>query len=558
MSIFFPLRRFQVRLSLSASLVAKADFIKESMPNLRKGEQFPESFKGTAHPNFREGSEPWLRFKRPYVTIPPFRPDGEKESTLKYQAIIGMEVHVQLQTRSKMFCSCDANVFAEPPNSHVCPVCLGMPGVLPVINRRAVELAIMTGLAINCQIAEYSVFARKNYHYPDLPKGYQISQYELPLCQDGWIDIEVDDQPRRIGIIRAHLEEDTGKLFHAGDVSRIDYNRSGIPLLEIVTRPDIRSAEEARQYLVKLRTILRYLGVSSGDMEKGAMRCEPNVSLRPLGSDELGTKVEVKNLNSIRVVKQALEYEIQRQAKVLQSGGRVEQVTMGWDESQGVTVVQRTKEYSKDYRYFPEPDLPPLEIGREWVAEIRSQLPELPDARRDRFVRDYGLSPYDASVLTADRAVADYFEACVATYPQAKIAANWIVGDLFRRMNETGKDIEAVPITPQGLAELLTLVENKTINLPTAREVFGIMFDTGQAAREIVTSRGLAQITDESALAGAVDRVLADHPDAVQQYLAGKVTVVQFLIGQVMRATRGQADPQAVKRLLQERLDALR
>jgi aspartyl-tRNA(Asn)/glutamyl-tRNA(Gln) amidotransferase subunit B len=477
---------------------------------------------------------------------------------VKYEIVIGMEVHVQLQTKSKMFCACDANIFGESPNSHVCPVCMGMPGVLPVINRQAVEFAIMTGLALNCQVAEYSVFARKNYNYPDLPKGYQISQYELPLCYDGWIEVEVDGQSRRIGITRAHLEEDTGKLFHVGGDSLVDYNRSGIPLLEIVTEPEIRSAEEARQYLTKLRTILRYLDVSSGDMEKGAMRCEANVSLRPVGSDEFGTKVEVKNLNSIRAVKQALAYEIQRQANVLDAGGIVEHVTMGWDERRGVTVVQRSKEYADDYRYFPEPDLPPLEVSREWVEEIRTRLPELPDVKRDRFVRDYGLSRYDAGVLAADRSVAAYFEACVAAYPQAKTVANWIIGDLFRWMRESGTDIGAVRIAPQGLAELLALVEEKTINVSTARDVFGVMFDTGGSAGEIVAGRGLAQVSDSEALAEIVAQVLADNPDAVQQYLDGKETVAKFLMGQVMRVTRGRADPQVVRRLLQEQLQAMR
>jgi len=461
---------------------------------------------------------------------------------VKYETVIGMEIHVQLQTRSKMFCACDASVFGESPNSHVCPVCLGMPGVLPVINRQAVEFAIMTGLALNCQIAEYSVFARKNYNYPDLPKGYQISQYEQPLCYDGWIDVKVDGQTHRIGINRAHLEEDTGKLFHVGGDSLVDYNRSGIPLLEIVTEPEIRSAEEARQYLTRLHTILRYLGVSSGDMEKGAMRCEPNVSLRSIGSEQFGTKVEVKNLNSIRAVKQALEYEVQRQARVLDAGGTVEQVTMGWDEHRGVTVVQRSKEYADDYRYFPEPDLPPLEVSREWVEEIRSRLPELPEA----------------DVLAADRTVAEYFEACVVIYPQAKAVANWVSGDLFRWMKESGTDIEAVRITPQGLAELLTLVGKGTINVSTAREVFGVMFETGESAGDIVAERGLAQISDTEALAEVVDQVLANSADAVQQYLDGKKAIAQFLMGQVMRATRGKADPQVVKRLLQERLDVLR
>ena len=477
---------------------------------------------------------------------------------MKYEAVIGMEVHVQLQTKSKMFCTCDASIFGEPPNSHVCPVCMGMPGSLPVINRQAVEFAIMTGLALNCRVAEYSVFARKNYSYPDLPKGYQISQYELPLCHDGWLEVKVDGQNRRIGITRAHLEEDAGKLFHVGGDSLVDYNRSGIPLLEIVTEPDIRSAKESRQYLIKLRTILRYLGVSTGDMEKGAMRCEPNVSLRPAGSDEFGTKVEVKNLNSFRAVKLALEYEILRQAEILDAGGIVGQVNMGWDERRGVTVVQRSKEYADDYRYFPEPDLPPLEVSRGWIEEIRARLPELPEAKRDRFVRDYGLSRFDAGVLAADRSVADYFEACVAAYPQAKTVTNWIIGDLFRRMKESGVDIDAVRITPQGLAELLTLLGKKTINTSTARDVFGVMFETGGSAGGVVAERGLAQISDAAALAEVVAQVLADNPAPVQQYLDGKETVAQFLMGQVMRATRGKADPQVVKRLLKEQLNALR
>lgn len=481
----------------------------------------------------------------------------EEERAVRYEAVIGIEAHVQLQTRSKMFCACNASVFGEPPNSHVCPVCLGIPGALPTVNRRAVEFAITTGLALNCQIAEFSVFARKNYHYPDLPKGYQISQYELPLCRDGWIDVEADGRIHRIGIARAHLEEDTGRLFHLRDTSLVDYNRSGVPLLEIVTGPDVRSAEEARQYLTRLRTILRYLGASSGDMEKGAMRCEANVSLRPAGSETLGVKVEVKNLNSIRSVKRALEYEILRQAQILDAGGAVAQVTMGWDEGRGVTVVQRSKEYADDYRYFPEPDLPPLAVSREWVADVRARLPELPEAKRNRFMRDYGLSGYDADTLTSDRAVADYFEACVAVYPRAKTVTNWIVGDLFRLMKEANTDVEAVRIAPRALAGLLALVEKKTIGVSTARGVFGVMFYTGRSAEEIVRDQGLAQIADEAALAEVVIQVLADNPGPVRQYLGGKETVLQFLVGQVMRATRGEADPQVVKRLLQERLAAM-
>ncbi|MFZ5915789.1 MAG: Asp-tRNA(Asn)/Glu-tRNA(Gln) amidotransferase subunit GatB [Chloroflexota bacterium] len=477
---------------------------------------------------------------------------------MKYEAVIGIEVHVQLQTHSKMFCACDASIFGRSPNTHVCPVCLGLPGVLPVINRQAVAYAIMTGLALNCHIAEYSVFARKNYHYPDLPKGYQISQYELPLCRDGWLEFQVEGQSQRVGITRAHLEEDTGRLAHSETGSLIDYNRAGIPLLEIVTGPDIRSGEAARQYLIKLRAILRYLGVSSGDMEKGAMRCEPNVSLRPLGSQTFGDKVEVKNLNSIRAVKLALDYEIQRQASILDSGGKVTQVTVGWDERRGITVVQRSKEHAEDYRYFPEPDLSPLQVSREWVAEIQAQQPELPDAKKARFVRQYGLTDYEAEVLVAEKAVARYFEDCAAAFPQPKIVANWIIGDIFCQMNQAGVEIDVLRISPQALAELLTLVEKKTITMSTAREILSLMFQSGTPPADIVAQRGLAQISDTDALATLVAETLRQQPDAVRQYLDGKTTILQFLMGQVMRASRGKANPQLVQQLLQEQLAAIR
>ena len=473
---------------------------------------------------------------------------------MNYEPVIGIEVHVELLTRSKMFCSCSAEFFGAEPNTLTCPVCTGMPGTLPVINRRAVEYTIMTGLALHCHINEISVFSRKNYFYPDLPKSYQISMYDFPLCEEGWLEIEVNDQLRRIRVRRVHLEEDTAKLFHVGNHALVDFNRSGVPLMEIVSEPDIRSPEEARQYLVKLRTILRYLGVSTADMEKGAMRCEANVSLRPVGSTEMGTKVEVKNLNSFRAVKLALEYEIRRQQEILEQGRSIEQVTMGWDEQRGVTVVQRTKEYAHDYRYFPEPDLPPLEISREWVEEIRSRLPELPDAKRDRFMRQYGLSRYDASVLVADRTIADFYESCVAVYPQAKKVANWITGELFRLMNETGTPVEAVKVTPSALAELLALVDDKTINISTAKVVFEEMFATGRGAKEIVEARGLAQIRDAAALAQVVDQVIAANPDQVAQYRGGKETLLRWFIGQVMRATRGKANPQLVEKLLRERL----
>jgi len=480
---------------------------------------------------------------------------------VEYEAVIGMEVHVQLLTKSKMFCRCSADYAGAPPNTLVCPVCLGMPGTLPVINRKAVEYTIMTALALNCEIAEFAKFDRKNYFYPDLVKGYQISQYDLPLSRNGWLEIEIDGKRKRIRIRRVHLEEDTAKLIHVHrdgqSYSLIDFNRSGVPLMEIVSEPDIRSPEEARQYLIKLRTILRYLGVSTADMEKGAMRCEANVSLRPVGSKEYGTRVEVKNLNSFRSVKLALEYEIERQKRLLEAGGKVEQETMGWDESRGVTVLQRSKEYAHDYRYFPEPDLPPLVIEREWVEEIRARLPELPDAKRDRFVAQYGLSRYDAGVLVADRAVADYFEACVragAGRAEPKAIANWITGELFRLMKAQGVEIEEVRITPDRLVALIGMVEDGTITASTAKKVLAEVFETGRAPEEIVRERGLAQISDVEALSRVVDEVIAANPKAVADYLAGKKPVLRFLVGQVMKATRGKANPKLANELLLEKL----
>ena len=471
-----------------------------------------------------------------------------------YEAVIGMEVHAQLLTESKMFCRCSADYAAAEPNTHVCPVCLGMPGVLPVINQKAVEYTIMTALALNCQIPEFSKFDRKNYFYPDLPKGYQISQYDLPLSRDGWLDIEVDGENRRIGIERVHLEEDTAKLVHLDGHSLVDFNRAGVPLMEIVSRPDIRTPEEARQYLTKLRNIVRYLGVNSGNMEEGAMRCEANISLRPRGRSELGTKVEVKNLNSFHSVKLALEYEIERQARSLEAGGRIKQVTMGWDEARGVTVVQRSKEHAHDYRYFPEPDLPPLVLSREWVEGIRARLPELPDARRDRFMEQYGLSRYDADVLAAERPVADYFESCTRAYPDAKTLSNWITGELFRLLKATDAGIKTVKIAPDALAELLTLVEKGTISISIAKDVFAEMFETGRSALHIVEEQGLAQISDLEELSRIIEQVIAENPGPVAEYLGGKEAVLRFLVGQVMKATRGKANPKLVNRLLREKL----
>jgi aspartyl-tRNA(Asn)/glutamyl-tRNA(Gln) amidotransferase subunit B len=480
----------------------------------------------------------------------------------EYEAIVGMEVHAQLLTRSKMFCGCDAEVFGAEPNTHVCPVCLGMPGVLPVINRRAVEQAVMVGLALHCEIAETAVFSRKNYFYPDLPKAYQISMYDFPLCQHGWVEIEDPARPgkavKRIRIRRVHLEEDTAKLTHAGDHSLVDFNRAGLPLMEVVTEPDIRTPEEARQYLTTLRTIVRYLGVSTGDMEKGAMRCEANVSLRPVGREELGTKAEVKNLNSFRSVKQALDYEIERQARVLDSGGRVQQVTMGWDERRGRTVEQRSKETSEDYRYFPEPDLPPLRLSRAWVADIAAVLPELADAKRERFAAEYDLPQADAALLASDRDVAAYFEASVAAGQERGVApksvSNWISGELFRLLKAENADIGQVHVAPTALAELIALVEKGTITSNSGKTVLAEMFATGRTAGEIVQEQGLAQVSEADELARIVAEVVAAHPEQVDRYREGKETLLQWFVGQVMRATRGKANPQVVRDLLSAKL----
>jgi aspartyl-tRNA(Asn)/glutamyl-tRNA(Gln) amidotransferase subunit B len=485
-----------------------------------------------------------------------------------YETIIGLEVHAQLRTQSKMFCACSADYAYAPPNTHVCPVCMALPGVLPVINRAAVEKTLLAGLALNCTISPAAVFARKNYHYADLPKGYQISQYELPFCRDGWIEVEVkaEAEVKRIGITRAHLEEDTGKLTHTmagiagarlsegrGAVTLVDLNRAGVPLLEIVTEPDLRSPDEAYAYLVKLQQLLRYLDISSADMEKGAMRCEANVSVRPAGQAAFGTKVEIKNLNSFRSVKLSLEYEVERQIALLEAGGRVTQVTMGWDEEHGRTILQRSKESSDDYRYFPEPDLPPLVVDRAWVDAIRSRLVELPDAKIARYVGEFGLDPRDAQVLAVDRRVAEYFEAVVTTEAAAtepRIAANWITGELFRLMNAAGLEIEAVRVTPAALAELLGLVAAGQVNQNSAKKALGVMFETGQPAAQVIQELGLTQISNTDALAQAVTDALAKYPAEVARYRGGEEKVFGWLMGQVMRETKGKGNPAVVKELL--------
>ncbi|NLG49619.1 MAG: Asp-tRNA(Asn)/Glu-tRNA(Gln) amidotransferase subunit GatB [Chloroflexi bacterium] len=476
---------------------------------------------------------------------------------MHYEAVIGMEVHAQIITESKMFCACSADYASAPPNTHVCPVCLAMPGVLPVVNQAAVEATLRTGLALHCEIPRFSKFDRKNYPYPDLPKGYQISQYDLPFCINGWLEIETDGQTKRIGIRRVHLEEDTAKLIHQSGSSLIDFNRAGVPLMEIVSEADIRSAEEAWRYLVKLRTILRYLGVNSGNMEEGALRCEANVSVRPVGSTEFGTKVEIKNLNSFRAVRQSIAYEIQRQSRLLEEGNRVQQVTMGWDEDCGCTVFQRSKEEAEDYRYFPEPDLPPMHLTPEWVQQLDERLPELPDAKQERFTADYGLRAEDAALLVEDQAIANYFEQAVRAADKSvspRTIANWLTGEIFSLLREHGTDIGQIKIKPEQLAELLALVSGNTINATVAKDVLVEMFETGESAPSIVQRKGLTLISDEEQLRQIVREVLAANAKAVEDFQSGKEAALRFLIGQVMRATRGKANVAVAEDLLRQAL----
>ena len=483
----------------------------------------------------------------------------------EFETVIGLEVHCQLRTESKMFCRCPADYASADPNTYVCPLCLGMPGTLPVINRTAVEWTIRTALALNMTIPELSKFDRKNYPYPDLMKGYQISQYDMPLSEGGWMDVETEDLgKRRIGITRVHLEEDTARLLHreseAGErFSLVDVNRSGVPLMEIVSEPDMRSPDEARTYLVQLRQILRYLGVSTADMEKGSFRCDANVSLRPVGSTELGGKVEIKNMNSLRGVHGALEYEVKRQAEVLRSGGRIDQETRGWDEARLLTLSQRSKEDAHDYRYFPEPDLPPLSITPEEVESIRAALPELPDERRARFESDYGLGEFEANLLTEEPARAEYFEQAVSALDDsanAREAANWITGDLFAQINKdlAHPDLEDQPIRPNHIAELVGLIVGGDISRSQARTVFETMYETGDNPAKIVKAKGLTQISGEDALSPIISQVIADNPDPVADYRSGKEAALKYLVGQVMRHSRGQANPQQASELLVESL----
>ncbi len=475
---------------------------------------------------------------------------------MSYEIVIGLEVHVQLLTRSKMFCMCSADYANTPPNTHVCPVCLGMPGVLPVINEKAIECTMMTALALNCTIPEHTKFDRKNYFYPDLMKGYQISQYDAPIGRRGWLTIDSDGSKKMINITRVHLEEDTAKLLHRGDYSLIDVNRSGVPLMEVVSEPEMSSPEEARDYLVRLRNILRYLGVSTANMEEGSFRCDANISIRPAASKAFLAKAEVKNMNSFKAVYQALKYEAVRQQKVLEEGGDLVQETRGWIEETATTVTQRTKEYAEDYRYFPEPDLPPLVVDPAWIQEIRAKLPELPDARRERFMAQYGLPLYDANILTGSKAMADYFEECADLVGpgKAKMASNWLLGDLSRLLNATNTEIENARISPKHLAEMLALVDGGTISGPTAKAVLEEMFQTGKAARAIIEQKKLGQISDVGEIEEVAKKVMADNAGAVTDYTSGKQQALTFLVGQVMKATRGRANPGVVKEIIEQEL----
>jgi aspartyl-tRNA(Asn)/glutamyl-tRNA(Gln) amidotransferase subunit B len=490
-----------------------------------------------------------------------------------YEAVIGLEIHAQLQTQTKIFCGC-STAFGAPPNSHVCPVCLGLPGALPVLNGHAVDLAIKAALALGCEVQRESIFARKNYFYPDLPKGYQISQYERPLALGGGLEIPVGRDPRSgpgatdprsgpgtkfVALPRIHMEEDAGKSLHEGfyDSDRrtyLDYNRSGVPLIEIVSEPDMRSAEEAGQFFSKLRAILVWIGVNDGNMEEGSLRCDANVSVRPIGQATFGTKAEVKNVNSFRYLQKAIEYEIDRQIDVLDSGGRVVQETRLWDSASGRTTSMRSKEEAHDYRYFPEPDLPPLVVNETRIAAVRGTMPELPEARRQRFVEQYAIPEYDAGVLTQAAALADYFERTASASGNPKAASNWIMGELLRTMKERDIDVAQVPLTPDALAGLVRLVDNGTISSSVAKDVFARMWETARSADEIVRTEGLAQTSDEGALLAIVKEVLANNPDAIAQVRAGRNNAFGFLVGQAMKASKGKGNPKVINELLRKEL----
>jgi aspartyl-tRNA(Asn)/glutamyl-tRNA(Gln) amidotransferase subunit B len=474
---------------------------------------------------------------------------------VQYEVVIGVEVHAQLRTQSKLFCAC-GTTFGLTANSQTCPVCLGLPGSLPVINEKAVEMAVRAGLALNGTIGVPNRFARKNYFYPDLPKGYQISQYEAPICEHGWIDITAAGKPKRVRVRRAHLEEDAGKNLHeAGSgVSLVDLNRAGTPLLEIVTEPDLSSSEEVVAYLKALRDLLMYLDVCDGNMEEGSFRCEPNLSLRPIGHTAFGTKVELKNINSFKFVKDAMDYEIRRQTKVLSEGGKIYQETRLWNLDRAETAVMRSKEEAHDYRYFPDPDLVPLNISNEWIEELRHGLPELASTKQQRFITEYEVPEYDASILTSSKALSLYFEACVKLYPHPKTVSNWVMGELLRELNQSGVEADASPVTPERMVELLMLVDQGTISLKVAREIFPDVYASGKTPTQIVQEKGLTQVSDEGALVIIIQEVLAKNPSQVAQFKEGKQQVLGFLVGQVMKTSGGKANPGKVNELLKKAL----
>ena len=478
---------------------------------------------------------------------------------MKYEAVIGLEIHCELKTKTKIFCGC-ATGFGAEQNTHVCPVCLGLPGVLPTVNKRVVEFGIKAGLATNCTINKYSKFDRKNYYYPDLPKNWQTSQYDLPIAEHGWVDIDVDGEKKRIRLTRIHMEEDAGKLVHSGTTikdsatSNVDYNRTGVPLLEIVSEPDLRSAEEARAYMEKIKAIMEYIDVSNCRMEEGNLRADINVSLRPVGTKELGTRTEMKNINSFKNLEDAINYEIERQEDVLEDGGHVVQETRTFDPARGITLSMRSKENAHDYRYMPEPDLPPIVTSEETIEKYRSELPELPDARRARLEKEYGLSDYDAGIITSSRAMAEYFDSVVATGADPKLAANWIMGDLAKNLNEDGIDITKSPVSAERLGKMIGLIMKDTISGKIAKKVFKEMWTNKDEPEKIVKDKGLVQITDTGAIEAAVDAAIAANPKAVEEYKGGKKKAIGALVGQVMKATRGKANPQMVNKMLAEKL----
>lgn len=476
----------------------------------------------------------------------------------QYEPIIGLEIHGELLTNSKMFCSCSADYGSAPePNSNICPVCTGLPGAMPVVNKKATELAALVGLALNCSINKHNTFARKNYYYPDLPKGYQISQYELPIAEKGWLEVNADgENQHKVRVRRVHIEEDTAKLAHEKNYALVDFNRAGVPLLEIVSEPDIRTVEAALDYATKVRAILRYLGVNSGDMEKGVLRFEANISVRPVGSDEFRTRTEIKNLNSFRALVRASQYEIERQIKIYEAGGTVVQETLGWDDVRGVTTSQRSKEEAHDYRYFPEPDLPPLQLSDAWIESIRTQLPELPEAKTKRFISDFGLTPSEARFLTSERTLADYFESVVANSKSpAKTIHSWIAGEFMRYLNDSGLSIDDVTLAPETLAKLIDMVTDKTIGASAGKTVLTELFKNGGDPAQIVKEKNLLQMTDVNAIQEIVTKILNDNPKEVDDYNAGKETLFQWFMGQVARATKGKADPNVAKELMVKGLE---